>query len=639
MDPPLSPHEQAQLDQLNAITARSSEEENRRSLELLRDVGWNVERREGLTTAAGLAMRRSQAGEPGQAALRVQFEVGLAAVARIFDGTESSGAQHAYPPPSHDDNTGVHDELLPSTSSPRAGAPRPRVSGTGGLGTGQVGLYYLRQALAVPITILSYPAALLYNIGTVLLTLLARLFHLRPSATASFRPRNPFTALSRPRTILSPVAASEAWIRSVEAASELACPSLSQSNAIGEASGVQVGSSSGLSARRTQQQAREGERRLPAFFVGGYEAALKKAKDEMRLLMVVLSSEEHELDRAFKRDILSDPALVKELEEENVLVWGGDVGERDAFQVGQTLSYISLPFLAFISLQPTGPNSLNPATAPLTSPRLRLISRLESNSTTGPLIAPTIHTHLLRTVVPKSRPFLNRLAAQKAQRDADRREREATELRLLQSAKRDEERVLAFRRKEAEQRKAEEARRAAEEQAAVEQAEREHLAALARRWRAAKRAELASRGEPSASEKAQTRCVVRLGDGRRVMRAFSAQDGVERVYEWVECELSAPEDAGEQGGEQPEGYEQRYHFRLATAFPRWVLPLPSHLASPSTAHLASAEGGMTVGQAFDGQGGTVILVVDGLEERRRMSMSSRDDSDEDEWEEEAEEAE
>lgn len=33
-----------------------------------------------------------------------------------------------------------------------------------------------------------------------------------------------------------------------------------------------------------------------------------------------------------RRDVLTNPELVKTLEEENVLVWGGDVSERDGYQ-------------------------------------------------------------------------------------------------------------------------------------------------------------------------------------------------------------------------------------------------------------------------------------------------------------------
>ncbi|GAA5917883.1 hypothetical protein JCM6882_003754, partial [Rhodosporidiobolus microsporus] len=597
-----------------------------------------------------------------------------AAISRIYDGTAStsssasasaSTSRHAYPPSR--DTAGVDDSLLPPPSSPRAHAfpaQRRRAGGTGGLGTGAVGLYYLRQALAVPITILAWPAGLIYNLGAVLLSFLARLFRLRPS-TASFRPRNPFAGASRPRTILSPSGAAEAFIRSVERASGLSCPSLSPSGAGGSSSsGVQVGSSSGLARRGAANGGASGggdEPRLPEFFVGGYEHALRKARDERRTLMVVLTSEENEADGALKRDILPDPELVKTLEEENVLVWGGDVGERDAYQVGQTLSYITLPFLAFISLQPLpNPSSPhlppNPSTAPLTSARMRLLTRLEpysSAASNGPLTAPIVHTHLTASVLPKAKPFLQRLKAQDLHRAQERAEREASERRVAENAKRDEERVLAVRRREAERRKEEERKVEEAERARREEGEKERERGRARRWRCAKRRELEQRGEGGGE--GSVRMVVRLGDGTRVMRTFAGADGTEEVYGWVECELSSKEDAalalqGAAGEEEEreDGYDQRFHFRLATAFPRWVVPLPSRLSSFPSASVASlpsstGEGDgdekVTVAEAFKGQGGTVNLVVDGLEERRRMSMSSREGEGEEEESEEEEEEE
>ncbi|GAA6044043.1 hypothetical protein JCM8097_001387 [Rhodosporidiobolus ruineniae] len=638
MDPPLALSSQQRdlLSQLQSITARPvvPAEEDTASVEVLEEVGWDLQ----------------------------------AAISRIYDGSpssSSSSSRHAYPPTAREGTAGVDEALLPSASSAAGASPARRRSGgagtgTGGLGTGAVGLYYLRQALAVPITILAWPTGLLYNIGALVLGFLARLLRLRPS-TASFRPRNPFASSRRGggRTILFPTAASEAWIRSVEAITGLSCPSLPPASfsADGDASGVQVGSSSSASlARRAAPPAASAqgdEPRLPRFFVGGYEAALRKARDERRVLVVVLTSEEHDADEGFKRDVLTNAELVKTLEEENVLVWGGDVGERDAYQVGQTLSYIALPFLAFISLQPsvTNPATSNPSTAPLTSPRLRLITRLEPGSTAtarGPLTAPLVHNHLITAVLPKAKPFLARLAAQHAQREQERRERDATEQRLAETARRDEEKVLAIRRREAEKRKEEQRRAEQEEKAALEVAEKERVADLARRWRGWKRAELAARGEPPAGEHGAVRLVVRLGDGRRVMRSFRAEEGTEEVYAWAECEIASSDDGGDGavGGVRPAGYEQRFHFRLATAFPRWVVPLPSRLdglSNPSGADeaddgLGDGEEATTVGEAFHGQGGTVNLVVDGLEERRRMSMSSRDeDSEEEELEEEEEE--
>ncbi|GAA5900420.1 hypothetical protein JCM8208_005357 [Rhodotorula glutinis] len=620
MDAPLSPTQRAALEQLSAVTARSPDpgsDEGRSSLELLRSSGWDVQ----------------------------------TAVSRIYDGegapspgssSTAASARHAYPPTPDEDEPEVDDALLAGT---RNGPARRRSSGgTGGLGTAPVGLYYLRQALAVPLTILSFPASLIYNLGALLLGLVARLLRLRGPSTTTLRPRNPFGQRAS-RTILSPAAAAEQWVKSIEEATGL---SRQVDDAGSSSSAIQAtSSSSNLSARRRGSGlAPPGSgQRIPRFMIGSYDAALRTARDDKRVLMVVLSSGENERDARFKRDVLCDEEVNRVLEEEDVLVWGGDVGEREAFQVGQTLSYIALPFVAFVALQPSTPHSSNPATASTASPRLRLLTRLE-HSSSAPLTAASLHTHLVTLVLPRAKPYLARLQAQDVQRAADRLARDEAERRVNELARRDEEKVLAVRRREEERRRAEREANERAEQAQVELRERERLAGLARQWRAWKRVELAGRPEG-----ADVRVAVRLGDGRRAMRGFRAEDGTDEVYGWVECELGAADDAaqdraeGEGKGEleqraPPEGWLQQFHFRLATTFPRQVIPLAPHLAAPSSAASAAATAAtgerVTVGEAFQGLGKTVNLVVDGLEERRRASMSSREDADSEDEEEEPE---
>lgn len=232
----------------------------------------------------------------------------------------------------------------------------------------------------------------------------------------------------------------------------------------------------------------------------------------------------------------------------------------------------------------------------------------------------------MTSVLPRAKPFLARLRTQKAQCEADRRAREDAERRVLENARRDEERVLAVRRREEERKRAELAERERRAREASEREEKERRAALARQWRSWMRGELRQRGEPPADQAGAVRVAVRLGSGKRVMRTFGVADGTEDVYAWVECELEEGEEDSGAAASPPAGYEQRYHFRLATTFPRQLIPLPSHLASPSTAHLADAGSAtVTVGEAFKGLGKTVNLVVDGLQERRRMSMGSRED--------------
>lgn len=63
-----------------------------------------------------------------------------------------------------------------------------------------------------------------------------------------------------------------------------------------QASGSGIGGS-GLNRRNSGV----GRKVLPNFFIGSYEDALKRAKEDIRILMVILTCEEHENDVEFKK--------------------------------------------------------------------------------------------------------------------------------------------------------------------------------------------------------------------------------------------------------------------------------------------------------------------------------------------------
>lgn len=318
------------------------------------------------------------------------------------------------------------------------------------------------------------------------------------------------------------------------------------------------------------------------------------------------------------------------------------------------------------------------------------MSRLEPTRPSLPtLSASHISAHLESTVLTKVKPYLARLAHDKRERERVRIERERRELEHATVAKRDEERILSIRRAiEIKQR---------EELAEAEERERRRLrdvearrrARRAREWRIETRAtkfgplvEQPKEGDGDGA----VRVVVRLGNGKRAMRTFSNRESVRTIYEWVECELGLDEDdriaaaASEEeddSGDDQEGergdYVQKFAFRLATTFPRRVIELPRDMfekAAPATSSSRRSldssapsresfdslesqrrddgdEEGQarveSVGVAFKEIGRDVNLVIDGLEDRRRLSMSSRergsddDDDDEEEEEEDSEE--
>lgn len=147
----------------------------------------------------------------------------------------------------------------------------------------------------------------------------ARLLRIRPGITL-FTPRNPFTR--DPLTRLSPSAAAERFVQSTEnlthavrysrrfdslpSPSSVASSSAGVSNSIGGrgssaiASGSGSGNSSG-SGLRERVNVENAVRAIPDFIIGSYDDAIQRAKDQVKVLMVVLTCEEHGDDTAFKR--------------------------------------------------------------------------------------------------------------------------------------------------------------------------------------------------------------------------------------------------------------------------------------------------------------------------------------------------
>lgn len=143
-----------------------------------------------------------------------------------------------------------------------------------------------------------------------------------------------------------PKVAAERWIQSLE--EETGCVSITRAQATeGEASGVASGSSSVLNRRQIDDS---NPRVLPEFFIGSYESFARACGKESdpKIGCVVLVSEEHDDVAAFKRSVilgsygayalkyhcrttLTDPDFVRLMHENNFLVWGGDIRDRDAW--------------------------------------------------------------------------------------------------------------------------------------------------------------------------------------------------------------------------------------------------------------------------------------------------------------------
>ncbi|KAJ3522814.1 hypothetical protein NM688_g8821 [Phlebia brevispora] len=109
--------------------------------------------------------------------------------------------------------------------------------------------------------------------------------------------------------------------------------------------GTASGSASAVNRRPTDGAS---ARVLPDFFIGSYESFARQCgKDsEPRIGCVVLVSEEHDDVAEFKRSTLTDPEFVRLIQENDILVWGGDIRDRDAWSAAQKLQATTYPFVA-----------------------------------------------------------------------------------------------------------------------------------------------------------------------------------------------------------------------------------------------------------------------------------------------------
>lgn len=195
--------------------------------------------------------------------------------------------------------------------------------------------------------------------------------------------------------------------------------------------------------------------------------------------------------------------------------------------------------------------------------------------------APALIQMITNTIVPRTRPFLNRLRRERQALEEARRVRDEQDRILAESERRDRDKILKIRRENEERAKrereeAEQRQREAEELQAA-QARAAELKEQMRQWRLYVRQHLAP--EPSPEEikakravRVQIRLPNALGSARNV-RAFPVDCSARDVYLWAETLLLVPSDSG--SGSIPSGFSDDYppradipHMALFTAYPR-----------------------------------------------------------------------
>ena len=328
--------------------------------------------------------------------------------------------------------------------------------------------------------------------------------------------------------------------------------------------------------------------RIP-FHEGGFAEALDFAKRDLKFLLVVLVSPEHDDNATFTRETLLSDAVVDFLADpaNDIIVWGGNVLDSEAYQVSAEYNCTKFPFSCVVCLTPREHNSApsSPGAGSGAPTRMSIVKRLA-----GPL-SPTAYLAGLQSTMTKYAPDLASARAERAAQQAARSLRSDQDSAYERSLAVDRERARARREAEAAARDAEARARERAETADRRERQRQQW----RRWRAAR---VAPEPPTTADPKSVVRLALKLPEdhaagaqrpGGRVVRRFPADATVEDLYAFVECfdllrgaQLGADSQDNEKAGETtedvdvdddyeaPEGYEHKYAFRIASPMPRVV---------------------------------------------------------------------
>lgn len=286
-----------------------------------------------------------------------------------------------------------------------------------------------------------------------------------------------------------------------------------------------------------------GENDLRFFENGGYVQALDVAKKELKILLVIFFSPEHDDNSSFVRETLLSPSVTAYFNDPSnkIMIWAGNIQDSEAYKIAGAFKCTKFPFSVLVGRIASG---------------TPIIGRLAG------VMTPQTYLAGIQEAVTKFKPQLEALEAE--------RTAQASERNLRNDQDSAYERSLAQDRARAEQRRRAEAEAAAAAQLAAEKEAKERdlerKTELWRRWRAS-----SLRPEPGAEVKEVVRIGLKLpGSAGRITRRFHAESSIEELYAFVECHDLLKGEAEVQEAEKPGGFEMEFRFRLVSPMPRQV---------------------------------------------------------------------
>lgn len=290
-----------------------------------------------------------------------------------------------------------------------------------------------------------------------------------------------------------------------------------------------------------------GDHSLP-FVESGFNLTLDNAKKDVKFLVVTLLSPNHDDNNSWVRETLLSEQMATffTTHKNEVLLWGGNVQDSEAYQVSTSLNCTKFPFVALVC-----------QTSDTGSAAMTVIMRA-----VGPM-PPTELVAKLSSAMTAQRSQLSSARAQVNEQQASRNLRQEQDSAYERSLAQDRERA---RRKREEQEAQERAEREAREVAEAAENRKRKIEQW-RKWRAQ-----SLPPEPGAQVKDAVRISIRLPSGNRVIRRFGAEAELEELYSFIDCYDLLQDGVGE-GVDEPMEYEHTFPFRLVSPMPRKVYEL------------------------------------------------------------------
>ena len=308
------------------------------------------------------------------------------------------------------------------------------------------------------------------------------------------------------------------------------------------------------------------------FVESGFNLTLDNAKRDVKFLLVMLLSPNHDDNTTYVQETLLHPSFKSFLSthSDNLILWGGNVQDPEAYQVSASLSCTKFPFAALIcQTNDTGSSGMTVV--------MRAVGPMSAQELVGKL----------GTAITSQQTQLRSARNQRAEQQASRNLRDEQDSAYERSLAQDRERARQRREQQEAQERAEREARAAADAKETRKRKSEQW----RRWRAQ-----SLPAEPATDAKDVIRISIRMPSGDRVIRKFRSDADLEELYAFVECHEVATA-SGEV--EEPDGYDHTYGFNLVSPMPRTVFDL--------------AKGG-SVGERIGRSGNLMVEPIDEGEE-------------------------